>query len=112
MARGLRRALRAGLTLCFLYFGLEKLLGLPGAVALYDALGVGQWPRYVTGTVETAGAIGLLTPAAHWASLALILTMLVGFTAKALLVGPPVWHLLALAVATALLLLLDRRAAR
>ncbi len=112
MARRLRPALRAGLVLAFLYFGLEKLLGLPGAVALYDAFGFGQWPRYVTGTVETLGALGLLTPLAPLAGLALVATMAVGFTAKALLVGPPVWHLAALGVAAALMAFIDWRARR
>ncbi len=112
MADRVRPVLRAGLILCVLYFGLEKLLGLPGAVALYDALGFGQWPRYVTGAVETGSALALLTPLAPWACLALIVTMAIGATAKVLLVGPPIWHLIALALAAAILLLLDRRAAR
>lgn len=112
MADRIRPVLRAGLILSFLYFGLEKLLGLPGAVALYDALGFGQWPRYVTGTVETLGALALLTPVSQWACLALVATMVVGATAKALLVGPPIWHLIALALAAAILLFLDRRATR
>ncbi len=108
----LRTILRAGLLLAFLYFGLEKLLGLPGAVALYDALGFGQWPRYVTGTVETVSAIALLTPFAPYACLALAATMVVGFTAKVLLVGPPIWHLAGLFVLLLLLLWLDMRARR
>ncbi len=112
MGDRIRPVLRAGLVLAFLYFGLEKLFGLPGAVRLYDALGFGQWPRYITGSVETAGAIGLLTRWAPIACLALIATMIVGFTAKSLLVGPPVWHLIALAIGAAALLFLDRRARR
>ncbi len=108
----LRTILRAGLLLAFLYFGLEKLLGLPGAVALYDALGFGQWPRYLTGTVETVSALALLTPFAPYACLALAATMAVGFTAKLLLVGPPVWHLVLLALAALLLLWLDMRPRR
>jgi putative oxidoreductase len=106
----LRSILRAGLLLAFLYVGLEKLLGLPGAVSLYDALGFGQWPRYVTGTVETVSALALLTPLAVYACLALAATMAVGFTAKALIVGPPVWHLAVLFVLAVLLLLLEYRA--
>ena len=106
-----RLLLRTVLSLGFAWFGLEKLLGLPGAVALYDALGFGQWPRYVTGTVETLGGVLLWTSAAPLAALALIATMVVGTTAKALLVGPPVAHIAALGLGTAILLVLDRRAA-
>lgn len=104
----IRLVLRLGLLLAFLYFGLEKLLGLPRAVALYDALGFGQWPRYVTGSVETLSALALLTPVSAYACLALAATMAVGFTAKLLLVGPPVWHLAALGLAALVLFVLDR----
>ena len=107
----LRLGLRTVLSLAFAWFGLEKLLGLPGAVALYDALGFGQWPRYVTGTVETLGAVLLWTAAAPLAALALIATMAVGLTAKAVLVGPPVIHIAALGLGALVLLILDRRAA-
>lgn len=104
--------LRWALVGAYLYFGLEKLLGLPGAVALYDALGFGQWPRYVTGSVETLGALALLTPVAPVAGLALMATMAVGFTAKSLLVGPPVWHIAALGLATIPLFVADYRKMR
>ncbi|SPJ24458.1 DoxX family protein [Palleronia abyssalis] len=110
MTDRLRPILRGALTLAFLYFGLEKLLGLPAAVALYDALGFGQWPRYVTGTVETLGALALWTPFALPAAAVLIATMVVGFTAKTLLVGPPVLHIAILGVLTLILLLMDVRA--
>ncbi len=109
MIERVRPALRAALVLAFLYFELEKLLGLPGAVALYDRLGFGQWPRYVTGTVETLSALALLTPFAFWAGLALLATMAVGFTAKLVLVGPPVWHLALLALLVLILIGLDAR---
>ena len=107
----LRPVLRGVLTVGYLYFGLQKLLGAESAVALYDALGFGQAPRYVTGTVETLGAVALWTPVAPLAALALIATMIIGFTAKLTLVGPPVWHIAALGLATLALLILDRRRA-
>ncbi|QFU07813.1 hypothetical protein PARPLA_02100 [Rhodobacteraceae bacterium THAF1] len=107
-----RQGLRAALTLGFLWFGLTKLTGTAGTVALYDALGFGQWPRFVTGTVETLGALALWSPLARLAALALFITMIVGFTAKTMLVGPPVWHIAAMGLATALLIYLDMRARR
>ena len=39
-----------------------KLKGSHQAVQEFDLIGAGQWLRYFVGTVELAGAIGLLTP--------------------------------------------------
>ena len=112
MPEGLRQGLRAALTLGFLWFGLTKLTGTAGTVALYDALGFGQWPRFVTGSVETVGALALWSSFARLAALALVATMIAGFSAKALLVGPPVWHIATMGVLAAILLYLDIKAAR
>src|SRR6185295_19795134 len=46
----------------FLMVGFFKLSGDPRMVGLFDAIGVGQWFRYVTGSLEVLGAILLLTP--------------------------------------------------
>jgi uncharacterized membrane protein YphA (DoxX/SURF4 family) len=43
-------------------FGLPKLTGSPAAVQEFGLIGAGQWLRYLVGTAEVAGAIGLLTP--------------------------------------------------
>lgn len=110
MTDRVRPALRVGLTLAFLYLGLAKLFGLPGGAGPDAGLGFGQWPRYLTGGIETLGALALWTPAAPLATLALMVTMVIGFAAKVLFIGPPVLHLLALfAIATALLVLDLRR---
>ena len=42
--------------------GLLKLIGDTTMVELFDDIGVGQWLRFVVGTLELAGAIGLLIP--------------------------------------------------
>ncbi len=39
-----------------------KLLALPAATTVFDAIGVGDWFMYLTGAVELAGAVGLLLP--------------------------------------------------
>ena len=39
-----------------------KLAGSPEMVGLFDAIGFGQWFRYLTGTLETLGGILLLVP--------------------------------------------------
>ena len=104
-----RPVLRAGLTLAFLYYGLAKLLGLPAGTGPDAGLGFGDWPRYMTGTVETLGALALWTPAAPLAALALMVTMVTAFAVRVLFVGPPVLHLLALFLSAAVLLVLDLR---
>lgn len=101
--------LRAGLTLAFLYLGLEKLIGRPATLAPYADLDLGHWPRFVTGAVETVAALALWTPAAPLAALALMVVTVIGFTAKVLFSGPPLLHLLALFVLATTLLVLDLR---
>ncbi|TMB69663.1 MAG: DoxX family membrane protein [Deltaproteobacteria bacterium] len=46
----------------FLMVGFFKLSGDPRMVALFDAIGLGQWFRYVTGSLEVLGALLLLIP--------------------------------------------------
>lgn len=101
--------LRAGLTLVFLYLGLQKLLGQPSVVALYAETGLGQWPRIVTGAIETVSALILWTAAAPLGALALMVVTVMSFAARALFTGPPLLHLLALFGLTTALLLLDLR---
>jgi putative oxidoreductase len=48
----------------FLMVGFLKLSGNPQLVGLFEAIGLGQWFRYLTGTLEVAGAILLLIPRA------------------------------------------------
>lgn len=43
----------------FLGVGIPKLLGDPGMVATFEKVGVGQWLRYLIGSLEVLGAIGL-----------------------------------------------------
>ncbi|RAJ46160.1 DoxX-like protein [Kitasatospora sp. SolWspMP-SS2h] len=55
--------LRVLLALFFaLASALPKLLALPAAATVFDAIGVGDWFMYLTGLVELAGAVGLLLP--------------------------------------------------
>lgn len=46
----------------FLFAGGSKLAGAAMHVQLFDALGLGQWFRYVTGSIEVIAALMLLTP--------------------------------------------------
>lgn len=103
--------LRAALTLVFLYYGGRKLVGHPLDLAIYEAIGLGQWPRPITGTVEVLGAIGLWLPGLQgWAALLLVATMIVGTLALVIFTALPFWHLplLGLAAATVALAFRDQ----
>ena len=61
----------------FLFSGMLKLAGVPAMVQLFDAIGVGQWFRSATGTIEVASAVLLLVPSlVFYGALALAATMI------------------------------------
>jgi len=79
-----------GLAAMFLMAGGSKLMAAPAMVALFDAIGWGQWFRYVTGAIETSAAVALLIPsAAVYGAVLLILTM-IGAIATNLFLGQSV----------------------
>ncbi len=60
----------------FLLVGALKWIGVDMEVQLYVAIGIGQWFRYLTGTFEILGGIGLFVPAvAPYAALLLAAVM-------------------------------------
>jgi putative oxidoreductase len=60
----------------FLMAGGSKFVGAPAMVAMFDAIGIGQWFRYVTATIEVGSAIALLVPSlAPYGALTLVATM-------------------------------------
>jgi putative oxidoreductase len=93
------------LAVMFLLTGSSKLAGAAAMVALFDAIGVGQWFRYVTGGIEVASAVALLVPAlAPFGAVALVATMIGAVAVHLFVVGgspvlPGVLLLGALAVA-------------
>jgi putative oxidoreductase len=46
----------------FAFAAVPKLVGAHSAVVMFGQIGAGQWLRYLVGTAELAGAIGLLIP--------------------------------------------------
>jgi putative oxidoreductase len=46
----------------FFLAGLSKLIGELDMIVVFQQIGIGQWFRYVIGTLEVAGAIALLFP--------------------------------------------------
>jgi uncharacterized membrane protein YphA (DoxX/SURF4 family) len=72
----------------FLLAGSSKLLGAAAMVALFDAVGIGQWFRYVTGLIEVSSAIALLMPSlAVFGALALVATMVGAIVTHLFVVG-------------------------
>ena len=107
--RGVRASLIAlwltqvALAVIFLMAGGSKLAGVPAMVSLFDALGLGQWFRYVTGVIEVTSGIALLVPsAAIFGALLLIPTMLGAIVTNVFVVrSSPVMPLLLLIGAAA-----------
>lgn len=72
----------------FLMVGFFKLAGDPQMVGLFDAIGIGQWFRYLTGSVEVLGAILLLVPRlSGLGALMLVATMLGAVATHLFIVG-------------------------
>jgi putative oxidoreductase len=98
---------QVALALMFLMAGGSKLAGVPAMVTLFDALGAGQWFRYVTGVIEVASGIALLIPAAAVFGALLLIPTMIGaiitnvFIVPASPVPPLVLLLLAAAIAWA-----------
>jgi putative oxidoreductase len=69
--------LRVLLGLMFVGIGIEKITGTMGTIPFFDAIGWGQWFRYASGVLDTAGALLIFFP--RWTSYgALIITCTVG----------------------------------
>jgi putative oxidoreductase len=66
------------LALAFLGAASGKLLAKPEMVALFEAVGVGQWFRYVTGLIELTGALLIIVPRTKFFGAALLSVVMVG----------------------------------
>lgn len=68
--------------------GASKLAGVPQMVQVFDAIGFGQWFRYLTGLVEIGGALLLLVPATGFlGGLLLAATMVCAVATHLVLIG-------------------------
>jgi|ERR1700685_957525 len=64
------------LAFVFLMVGSMKLLSKPVMVQEFSQVGLGQWFRYFTGSLEVIGAVGLLVPKfSRWGALLLAVVM-------------------------------------
>jgi uncharacterized membrane protein YphA (DoxX/SURF4 family) len=69
------------LALAFAAAAVAKFLGVAMMVMVFDQIGLGQWFRYVTATVEMAGVIALLLPGfagpgALWLAITMVFAIL------------------------------------
>ncbi|TDB71333.1 DoxX family protein [Actinomadura sp. KC216] len=85
----------------FLFFAsaLPKFAGQADAVTTFTEIGWGQWLRHVTGTVEAAGAIGLVVPRLAGLAATGLIGLMGGAVLTQLLVLEPAWALLPAAFA-------------
>lgn len=98
-------AVRVLLTLAFAAAGLSKLLGVEMMVATFDAIGVGQWFRYLTGLIEVGSAVLLWVPGLQVIGAGLLLcTMICATLAHLFVLGPSAVPALILGALSAVLL--------
>jgi uncharacterized membrane protein YphA (DoxX/SURF4 family) len=69
---------RIVLSLIFLGAAGTKFAGVPEIVELFERIGFGQWFRYLTGTIEAAGAVLLLIPSGGLFCASLLAAVMVG----------------------------------
>jgi hypothetical protein len=80
--------LQVALAALFLLAGGAKLAGAPSMVAVFEAIGAGQWFRYVTGLIEVVSAVALLVPElAPFGALLLVPTMVGAIATHLLIIG-------------------------
>ena len=92
--------LQIGAAGMFLMVGFFKLSGDPRLVGLFDAIGFGQWLRYVTGSLEVVGAVLLLIPRLSGLGALLLVGAMLGAVATHLfvVVGSPLGAIILLIV--------------
>lgn len=69
--------LKALAAFAFISAGSMKLIGAPDMIAVFEAIGWGQWFRYVTGGLEVVSAILLFVPGAQFIGAALLAATMV-----------------------------------
>lgn len=88
MQRRIVWSVRILLALAFGAAGIAKLAGVPQMVQVFDAIGVGQWFRLLTGVVEIVGVVLILAPAmGFFGGLLLFATMVGGVATHLFLIG-------------------------
>ena len=82
-------ALKVVAGLAFLAAGTAKLLGAEMMVGTFEAVGVGQWFRYLTGVIEVGSAVLLFVPGKQAFGAGLLVCTMIGATlAHLFILGP------------------------
>jgi putative oxidoreductase len=86
----------------FLMAGGAKLAGAAPMVAMFATIGIGQWFRYLTGTIEVVSAVLLLVPSLAFFGAAALASTMVGaiFTHLFVIGGNPAVPIVLLAITT------------
>ena len=91
---------KALLAAAFLGAGGAKLYGVPMMVQIFEQIGLGQWFRYLTGSLEVLGGIAVVLPATAGLGGALLVAIMIGaiFTHLLVLPGSPIPAIVLLAL--------------
>jgi uncharacterized membrane protein YphA (DoxX/SURF4 family) len=92
--------LQIGTAAMFLFAGFPKLAGDPKMAAFFGSLGLGQWFRYFTGSLEVLGAALLLAPGMAVFGAVILIAVMVGavFTHLFVIGGNPAMAIVLLIV--------------
>jgi hypothetical protein len=84
----------------FLMAAVPKLKGDPMMVSVFQAIGIGQWFRYLTGGLEVVGALLMLIPALSGLGASLLVVVMIGAVASHLFIlgGSPLMAVILLVV--------------
>jgi putative oxidoreductase len=66
------------LALAFLGAGCSKVAGAPAMIEVFEKVGLGQWFRILTGTLEVLGEVGLMVPRLRFSAAVLLALVMVG----------------------------------
>ncbi|MGM4991346.1 DoxX family protein [Tardiphaga sp. 841_E9_N1_2] len=93
-------AVRGLLALAFAAAGTAKLYGVPMLVEEFEHIGLGQWFRYLTGTLEILGAVLIIIPSTVAFGAALLCCIMIGaiFTHVFVIGGSPIPAIVLLAL--------------
>jgi putative oxidoreductase len=93
-------AVRGLLALAFAAAGTAKLYGVPMLVEEFEHIGLGQWFRYLTGTLEILGAVLIIIPSTVAFGAVLLCCIMIGaiFTHVFVIGGSPIPAIVLLAL--------------
>lgn len=93
----------------FIPAGIAKLAGIQELVEIFEALGIGQWFRWVTGAIElVAGSLLFVRGCEAMAALVLFFTMIGAILAHLFILGPSAVPAAGLAVICVFLVIAHR----